>query len=333
MEAVRKTVFSKSDAYEWKWLDDYDLIEFMPLEEYSEKLKKCLLLRRDNGILEARFHTNGGSLMWGKMPHKCIHQFFTWAGQDHNNEVLIFGGSGKDFFAGIQGDSEDPNETDRYHGQDTERENYWKLYETSYYDGANNIEGALFDLEIPTIAIWHGAAFHSDIFLFNDITLATEDAWMTEMHFRINMVPGDGVQIAWRELMGRKRFAYAELTGQIITARKALEYGMINEIQPDLEAAYSRAWEIAELIMLSGTRVTRRITTQILRTPWKEDVSKELRSAFTTELYTTVSERSPHDNMFWRGAIAEAEAVMSAEREGKIVRPRVGEFVAEIEIK
>ncbi len=41
------------------------------------------------------------------------------------------------------------------------------------------------------------------------------------MHYRVNMVPGDGIQIAWRELMGRKRYAYAELTGEIITAQSA----------------------------------------------------------------------------------------------------------------
>jgi len=50
------------------------------------------------------------------------------------------------------------------------------------------------------------------------------------MHFCVNMVPGDCIQIPWRELMGRKRFAYAELTGEIITARKALALGMVNEI-------------------------------------------------------------------------------------------------------
>ena len=84
------------------------------------------------------------------------------------------------------------------------------------------------------------------------------------MHFRTNMVPGDGIQIAWRELMGRKRYAYAELTGEIITARKALALGMVNEICDDTEAAYARAQEIAELIIRTGTRVTRRLTVQQL---------------------------------------------------------------------
>ena len=57
---------------------------------------------------------------------------------------------------------------------------------------------------------------------FTDITIATKDAWTTDTHFRLNMVPGDGIQIAWRSLMGIKRFNYAELTGEIITAQKGL---------------------------------------------------------------------------------------------------------------
>lgn len=334
--AVRKTVFTESDAYQWKQHDG--LIPFMPLEEYAKLLAPIFHFKRENGILEGRLHTNGKEFMWGTFPHKALHQFYTWVGQDHNNEVLIWGGSGKNFFGGIFGDSEQKQEGAEGQGFDPEEgeshdDNNWTLYEHQYYDGTNEIEGQVFDIEIPTIGVWNGGAFHSDLFLFNDITLATEDAWTTEMHFRINMAPGDGVQIAWRNLMGRKRYAYAELTGQIITARKALEYGMINEIQPDLEACYKRAWEIAELIMLSGTRVTRRITTQILRAPWKQDIAWELRHSFATEMFVTATQHSPHDNMYWRGACAEAEAVLAAEKKGKIVRPRVGEFIEEDEIK
>lgn len=39
---------------------------------------------------------------------------------------------------------------------------------------------------------------------------------------REQRLKGDGIQIAWRELMGRERFTYAVLTEEIITARKAL---------------------------------------------------------------------------------------------------------------
>jgi enoyl-CoA hydratase/carnithine racemase len=169
--------------------------------------------------------------------------------------------------------------------------------------------------------------------LFSDITLCTEDAWTTEMHFRVNMVPGDGIQIAWRELMGRKRFAYAELTGEIITARKALALGLVNEICPDVDSAHDRAQEIAELIMRTGSRVTRRITTQQLRRPWKMDIADELRNAFSTEMYVTATEQSPHENKYWDWAHEEADAVRAAEKKGKIIRPRVGGAVEEDEIK
>lgn len=333
--AVRKTVFTESDAYQWKTMPG--LVEFMPLEQYAEKLKDHFFLKRENGILEARMHTDGGPFWWGTGPHKAIHHFFTWAGQDHNNEIVIFGSVGENFFEGIFGDSEaTPEESQGARGFDAvdpNEDHSWTYYEHQYYDGTNDIEGQIWDLEVPTLSVWQGGAFLSDLFLLSDITIATENAWTTEMHFRINMAPGDGVQIAWRELMGRKRYAYAELTGEIITARKALEYGMCNEIQPDVDTAYKRCWEIAELIMLSGTRVTRRITTQILRAPWKQDISWELRHSFSTEMYVTVTQNSPHDCMYWRGAKAEAEAVMAAEKKGKVVRPRVGEFIEEDLIK
>lgn len=338
--AVRKTVFTQSDAHTWMKNPEFDCKKKglghynIPYETYTEMLKDEFKFKRENGILEARVHYNDGEFMWGGRGHKAIHHFFTYVGEDHDNEVLIWGGSGKNFFAGIHGDSEIADkEGKKYTNEESKSENHYRLYEFSFYDGTNDIEGQVFDLEIPTIGVWNGAMFHSDLVFYNDITLATEDAWTTEMHFRINMVPGDGIQIVWRELMGRKRFAYYELTGAILTARKALEYGMVNEILADTEACYKRGWEIAELIMLSGTRVTRRVTTQILRTPWKEDVAKECRLAFATEMYVTATEKSPHDNMLWRGAHLEADAVLAAEKKGKIVRPRVGEFIEEDEIK
>ena len=33
-------------------------------EEYSEKLKGCIKMRRENGILEAKMHTHGGPVQW-----------------------------------------------------------------------------------------------------------------------------------------------------------------------------------------------------------------------------------------------------------------------------
>ncbi|MDC7125594.1 MAG: enoyl-CoA hydratase/isomerase family protein [Spirochaetales bacterium] len=325
----------ESDAGKRKFTphEEMGTIPHMPFEEYSEKLKHCMTMKRENGILEARLHTDGDSMRWGAPAHQGLHYFFDWAGRDPENEVIILGGTGKDFIRSMgrpdpKDSSKDPEATEFSSKEDEA----WKMYEYQYYDGINDIEGQIFDVEVPTIGVWNGAAFHTDLVLYSDITLCTEDAWTTEMHFRVNMVPGDGIQFAWRELMGYKRYAYAELTGEIITARKALQLGMVNEICEDTEACYKRAHEIAELIMRTGSRVTRRITTQQIRAPWKKIIASEARNAFSTEMFVTATEHSPHDNYFWDWAHEEAELVKKAEKMGKVVRPRVngGQFEDEI---
>lgn len=299
-------------------------------EEYKKILEPVFWLTRKDGIIEARAHTEDHGLMWGTTPHAFVHKLFQYVGDDRDAQILIFGSSGPNFFEGL-GPQDCYRDTSKpflpMSEWDTDYD--WTLFDHQYHDGTHDIEAEISGLDIPTIGIWNGGTFHSDLFLLCDITLATEDAWTVEQHFRLNMVPGDGVQIAWRNLMGRKRFAYAELTGEIITARKALAWGMINEILPDLESCYKRAWEIAELIMHSSTRQTRHLTTQIIRMPWKEDVAKELRGSFAAEMWNTRTEQSPHDQFYWESAVANAKAVMEAEKKGKIVKPRIGKYIEE----
>jgi hypothetical protein len=108
---------------------------------------------------------------------------------------------------------------------------------------------------------------------------------------------------------------------------------MVNEILPDTEACYKRAWEIADLIMHSANRLTRRITVQQLRLPWREAIAKELRGSFASEMYVTSVEESPHDQLYWEAAKAEGAAVTKAEKKGKIVKPRMGPFIEEDPVK
>lgn len=303
-------------------------------EEYKKELEPVFWLEKvDDGIIIARAHTGDGGLIWGTTAHAYVHKLFEYVGQDRDAEILIFGSSGNNFFEGL-GPNPYYSEPENFIPMsEFDPKTNWQLFDHQYYDGTHDIEAEVWNCGIPTIGIWHGGSFHSDLFLLCDITLATEDAWTKEQHFCLNMFPGDGVQVAWRALMGRKRFAYAELTGQIITARMALEWGMINEILPDLESAYDRALEIARLIVRSATRQTRRLTTQILRKPWKEDYANELHLSFATEMYTTLSEGSPHDQLYWETAKSEAAAVLAAEKKGKVIKPRIGPYIEEDPIK
>ena len=85
--------------------------------------------------------------------------------------------------------------------------------------------------------------------------------------------------------------------------------------------------------MCTGSRVTRRITTQQLRKAWKEDIANELRNSFATEMYVTATEHSPHEVNYWHWAHEEAELVREAEKKGKVIRPRINGGQEEDEIK
>lgn len=283
------------------------VVPHMALEEYAPKFKDFFTLKREDGILEAKFHTNGDSLIWSAQVHRAIWQLCMYAGQDMDNEIFIFGGTGKNWIAG-------QDET----GIDEEENREWMIYDHMYYDGTNICEGFIFDLEVPTIGVINGPGFHTEMALFCDITLMAEDAYIIDPHYEAGMVPGDGIQIAFRECMGLKRANYAMLMCEKIDAQKALEFGMVNEVLAK-EKVYDRAWEIARYLM-RGKRTMRRMTVQILRAPWKNALSWELRHAFGSEMMVTATEKPDHSNKAWNDLTEEQKAQMArtrTEQEGK----------------
>ena len=159
---------------------------------------------------------------------------------------------------------------------------YW-AYEYAYKDGRINVSSLVNDLEIPTIGIINGCGFHSEIPLMCDITLMADDAVIYDLHYDIGSVPGDGIHSCFEELLGVKRAAYALLTGEAIDAKTALEYGMVNEVLPK-EDLIDRAYTIADHIM-TQPRTTRRLTTQIIRRPWRQRVSDDLDGGFGIQMF------------------------------------------------
>jgi enoyl-CoA hydratase/carnithine racemase len=159
------------------------------------------------------------------------------------------------------------------------------------------------DLEIPTIGVFNGPGFHSEICLMCDITICADDAVVFDPHFELSSVPGDGIHSCFQELLGVKRSAYALLTGEAIDAKKALEYGMVNEVHPRAKLL-ERAWKLADHIMKQH-RITRRLTTQIVRRPWKLRINDNLDGGFGIQMFAHLAkEKSIHS----RGHIADTVA-------------------------
>ena len=253
------------------------LQEFVPtprFEEYRETFAEFFALeRRADGVLLARAHTQGGPIQLSVQNHRALGQFLRTAGADPENELLILTGSGEEFMM-----DSDP----RGFELEEQQLEHW-AYEYAYKDGRINVSSLVNDLEIPTIGLFNGSGFHPEILLMCDLTLCAEDARIFDVHYAISSVPADGIHSCFQELLGVKRAAYALLTGQAIDARTALEYGLVNEVLPR-EELIPRAYAIADHIM-SQPRTVRRLTTQIIRRPWKRRIVDDLDGGFGIQMF------------------------------------------------
>src|SRR6266850_4017648 len=223
-------------------------------DDYATKYQTIRMERRD-GILQMTFHTNGGPLQWGLLPHGEFPQAFRDVGSDPDNKVVILTGTGDVYSgpraAGGTGMRSTPAQWDRV---------YWE---------GKHLLMSLLDIEVPMISAINGPAWrHSEIPLLSDIVLAADDVqFQDSAHFPNGMVPGDGMHIIYPLLLGWNRGRYFLLTGQTIDARRALELGLVSELlpRPDL---LPRAWALAEQLAQRPSlllRYTRVLFTQPLK--------------------------------------------------------------------
>ena len=279
------------------------LSPFVPtprFEDYRERFKDHFKLeRRADGVLLAQAHTLGGSIQLSVENHRALGQLFKTVGADPENELMILTGSGEHFMAAL-----DPD------GFALEREDlrHW-AYEYAYKDGRINVSSLINDLEIPTIGVINGHASHAEICLMCDLTLCAEEAIIFDPHYNMGSVPGDGIHSCFQELLGVKRAAYALLTGQRIDAKLALEWGMVNEVLPR-DRLLERAWKLADHIM-TQPRVTRRLTTQILRRPWKRRITDDLDGGFGIQMFAHLAKnQAVHDAAHAQAAADAARKVL-----------------------
>jgi hypothetical protein len=69
-------------------------------DSYATKYS-CIHMRRENGILEMRFHTDNGPLRWGLGPHGELPDAFADFARDRENRVVIMTGTG-DEWSGVR---------------------------------------------------------------------------------------------------------------------------------------------------------------------------------------------------------------------------------------
>ncbi len=242
------------------------------LEEYAERYSEHLMLRREGGILEVRLHTREEPAVYSRGMLNCWGQALSDIGRDPDNEVLILTGTGSHWIAGV-----DPRSF-------VAPLSAWpadELYE-QYLDGVLLLERLVFDIQIPTIAAINGPGPRLEMALLCDITLCSEDVVIADGNFMAGSVPGDGMLLALRELLGIKRAAHIAYTGEAFDARRALGFGVVSEVL-SREQLMPRAREIAEAIM-SRPRIARRLTHSVIQRQWQARVVEDLRSSYAHQL-------------------------------------------------
>jgi enoyl-CoA hydratase/carnithine racemase len=219
----------------------------MKFEQYREATRCAELTRDDAGVLTIRLHRRGGPLMWGGVPHAELPDLFAAVASDRDNRVVILTGTG-DTFIGMTGshfgpDLIDPDGWDRI-----------------LYEGLRLVNGLL-DIDVPMIAAVNGPAIaHSELAVLCDVVLCSDNTYFQDAaHIPGGLLPGDSMQIIWPMLIGHNRGRTFLLTGSQISARQALDWGVVAEVLPPAELL-PRAQEIAAGIagyhptLLRGTR-------------------------------------------------------------------------------
>lgn len=251
-------------------------------EEYREKFKEHFFLSRENGILTVQMHTLGGPVQWSLELHRAIWQLFRTVGADSQNEVMIFTATGNVWVAAFDNES----------FARIEAEPAKNSYDYGIFDGRHMLMSLINDVEIPTIGVLNGPGAHTELAMMCDLTICSDNTVIMDPHFSLGMVPGDGIHSALIELLGVKRAAYAMVMNEQIPAKKALEYGLVNEVVPR-EQLMDRAMEIARSIM-QKPRVVRRMTGQILRRAWKQRIVDDLDCGFAMEMYAYMCSGEKH---------------------------------------
>jgi len=204
-----------------------------------------IALEREDGVLTLRFHTDGGPFVWSAEAHEEAGLCFTDVANDRENKVVIMTGTGANYCTDINAASfklSSPGDWDHI-----------------IYDGRRLLTN-LMDIEVPVIAAINGPVrIHPEIPVLADVVLAADTALFQDApHFMSGIVPGDGAHIVWPHVLGPNRGRYFLISGQELDAKKALDYGVVNEVLAP-EKLMDRARELARYIA-GMPNLTRRYT-------------------------------------------------------------------------
>ncbi len=137
---------------------------------------------------------------------------------------------------------------------------------------------------LPFIAAVNGAASGGgcNLALACDLTIAAHGAKFNQAFIKIGLVPDCGGTFILPRLVGWKRATEMMMTGDVITASKALDLGMINAVFPD-EQLMAQAMAMAERLAQAPTLALGKIK-ELLEASAKNDYGEQLELERETQI-------------------------------------------------
>ncbi|WP_336968671.1 enoyl-CoA hydratase/isomerase family protein [Sphingobium aromaticiconvertens] len=156
--------------------------------------------------------------------HDELPEALAFAGRDRGSDVVLLTGAGRAFSAGgdiahMEHNAANPHLFDHEARQ------------------AKRIVFALLDIEKPVVCRMNGHAvgLGASVALLCDIIFAADTAKIGDPHVGIGLVAGDGGAVVWTQRIGLAKAKEYLLTGELLTAPKAVEIGLINYSLPAAE--------------------------------------------------------------------------------------------------
>jgi len=134
-----------------------------------------------------------------------------------------------------------------------------------YRNGIHRIVRSIWNMQVPVIAAVNGPAIGlgNDVACMCDTRIASDKAKFGVTFLKIGLVPGDGGAWLLPKIIGMARASELFYTGDVITAEKAENWGLVSEVVPHDELM-ARANELADRICGQSPNVLR-MTKRLMR--------------------------------------------------------------------
>ena len=197
----------------------------------------AIAIEREGRMLTIALNRPDAMNAFDKAMHDELPAALAFARDDAGSDLILITGRGSAFSAGgdfdhILHNAENPKAFD---------------HEIAM---ARRIVETLVDIEKPVVCRLNGAAvgLGATIALLCDIIYASDTAKIGDPHVNIGLVAGDGGAIVWPQRIGLTRAKEYLLTGELVTAQRAEEIGLVNRCLPANELDQAVAELCAKLL-------------------------------------------------------------------------------------